>query len=175
MITFRQGNLLHADVEALVNTVNCVGVMGKGIALQFKQAYPDNFRAYARACKEGNVRLGKMFVYPTGRSTNPRFLINFPTKQHWKSRSRLEDIQAGLRDLVEVVQHHAIQSIAVPPLGCGNGGLNWHEVFPLIEAAFASLPDPLVFVYAPAPPLRKGWQRLRSQEWFEHPATQRRT
>lgn len=151
MIQFRQGNLLEADAEALVNTVNCVGVMGKGIALQFKQAYPENFRHYERACRAGEVRLGQMFVVPTGLLSNPKFIINFPTKQHWKAKSRLADIRAGLIDLVHYLRTNNITSVAVPPLGCGNGGLDWNEVFPLIESAFANFTDVRVFVYAPQP------------------------
>jgi O-acetyl-ADP-ribose deacetylase (regulator of RNase III) len=151
MIEFRHGDLLEADAEALVNAVNCVGVMGKGIALQFKQAYPETFRRYERACKAGEVRLGQMFVVPTGTPTNPRFIVNFPTKQHWKNRSYLEDIRAGLADLVNVVRANQIRSIAVPPLGCGLGGLDWNEVLPLIEAAAAELSEVRVLVYVPQP------------------------
>lgn len=151
MIEFQQGNLLEADAEALVNTVNCVGIMGKGIALQFKQAYPDNFRRYERACKSGQVRLGQMFVVSTGMFTNPKFIINFPTKKHWKAKSRLDDIRIGLVDLLNVVRTNEIQSIAIPPLGCGHGGLDWNEVYPLIETAFAELAEIRVLVYAPQP------------------------
>src|SRR5665811_1493750 len=128
-----KGNLLKADAEALVNTVNTVGVMGKGIALQFKKAYPDNFRAYEAACRNGEVRLGEVFVYSTGKLTeNPRFILNFPTKEHWRSEARLVDIESGLQDLVEKVVQFRIGSIAIPPLGCGLGGLRWAEVEPLI-------------------------------------------
>ncbi len=151
MIEFRQGNLLEADAEALVNTVNCVGVMGKGIALQFKQAYPENFRRYERNCAAGEVRLGEMFVFPTGLLTYPKFIINFPTKQHWKGKSHLNDIRSGLVDLVNVVRVNDIQSIAIPPLGCGNGGLDWNEVFPSIKAALDELPTVRALVYAPQP------------------------
>ena len=150
MIQLTQGNLLESDAEALVNTVNCVGVMGKGIALQFKQKFPDNFAAYERACRHKEVQTGRMFTVPTGRLINPRFIINFPTKNHWKGKSRIEDIESGLQALVEEVKKLGIQSIAVPPLGCGNGGLNWNEVRPLIEAAFSQLPGVQVALYAPA-------------------------
>jgi O-acetyl-ADP-ribose deacetylase (regulator of RNase III) len=149
VITLANGNLLDADVEALVNTVNCVGVMGKGIALQFKKAFPANFKAYAQACKAGSVRPGSMFVFATGAPHNPRFLVNFPTKQDWRSRSRLEDIESGLRSLVAEIRERRIRSIAIPPLGCGNGGLDWQQVRPLIEAAFATLPEVEVRLYAP--------------------------
>ena len=151
MIEYCQGNLLEADADALVNTVNCVGFMGKGIALQFKQAHPDNFRAYERACKRDEVRLGQMFTFSTDRVTPPRFIINFPTKGDWRSKSRLTDIRAGLADLVGVVRTHAIRSVALPPLGCGLGGLSWDDVHPLIVAAFAELPDVRVLLYAPQP------------------------
>src|SRR5437764_14331113 len=137
-IELKRGNILHANAEALVNTVNCVGVMGKGVALQFKQAFPENFRLYSQACRAKEVRPGRMFIVPT-LGSNPRYIINFPTKRHWKGKSRLEDIRAGLAALVEEVQRLNIHSIALPPLGCGNGGLDWSEVRPTIEAALRDL------------------------------------
>jgi len=149
MIQDATGNLLEADAEALVNTVNCVGFMGKGIALQFKLAWPDNFEAYAEACKAGEVQPGRMFIWETGRMINPKFLINFPTKRHWKGKSRIEDIKSGLRALVAEIRRLGIRSVAVPPLGCGNGGLDWTDVRPLIEAAFAELSDVEVSLYSP--------------------------
>jgi O-acetyl-ADP-ribose deacetylase (regulator of RNase III) len=149
MIEHRQGNILEADTEALVNTVNCVGVMGKGIALQFKLAYPENFRKYERACRAGEVQPGRMLVVSTDRLVNPRYIINFPTKRHWKGKARLEDIRAGLVALIEEVRRLDLRSIAVPPLGCGNGGLNWSEVRPMIEDAFAALPEVRVKLFAP--------------------------
>lgn len=147
---FKQGNLLEEKAEALVNTVNNVGVMGKGIALQFKQAYPENFRQYEKACRTGKVEPGKMFTVSTGSLFNPKYIINFPTKRHWKSKSKIEDIKSGLVALVAEVQKLQITSIAIPPLGCGNGGLNWLEVKPLIESAFAPLPDLKVIIFEPA-------------------------
>lgn len=151
MIRFTKGNLLQSGDDALVNTVNCVGVMGKGIALQFRRAYPSNFLAYARACKNGEVRLGEMFVVETGLDRpEPRFIINFPTKDHWRARSRLDDVKSGLESLVREVDQRGIRSVSVPPLGCGNGGLDWSDVRPLIEAAFAGLPGVEVHVYEPA-------------------------
>ena len=149
MIRNSTGNLLQADVEALVNTVNCDGFMGKGIALQFKQAWPENFDAYARACRAKEVRPGHMLVWESGRMVNPRYIINFPTKRHWREKSRLEDIRNGLRALVADVRRLGIRSIAVPPLGCGNGGLDWQNVRPLIESAFAELPDTQVHLFGP--------------------------
>src|SRR5260370_36157492 len=119
MIYKAEGDLLSTDAEALVNTVNTVGVMGKGIALQFKQAFPDNYSAYEAACKRGEVQLGRMFVFHRNTLNNPRIIINFPTKEHWRKRSRIEDIESGLQALIEVVESEKIHSIAVPPLGCG--------------------------------------------------------
>lgn len=149
MIEIQQGNLLKANAEAIVNTVNCVGVMGKGIALQFKQAYPENFRQYAKACRASQVLPGQMFVVSTGNLFNPRYIINFPTKRHWKGKSKIEDIQAGLTALIQEVKQLGITSIAVPPLGCGNGGLSWKTVKPLIESAFLELPNVQVLLFEP--------------------------
>lgn len=150
MIEEGSGNLLTADVDALVNTVNTVGVMGKGIALQFKRAYPANFAAYRAACGREEIRPGQMFVFDTGIRGPRRYVINFPTKQHWKSDSRLEDISAGLDDLVRVVAERGITSIAIPALGCGNGGLDWQTVRPLIEQACARMPQVRVVIFPPA-------------------------
>lgn len=149
MIQVQQGNLLEADVEALVNTVNCVGIMGKGIALQFKQAFPANFQVYQRACKSNLVRPGEMLIVPTGRLGDPKYIINFPTKRHWRGDSRLEDVEAGLVSLAEDIRALGIKSIAVPPLGCGNGGLNWSEVAPLIVQALGCLPNVEVHLFEP--------------------------
>ncbi|WP_391558936.1 macro domain-containing protein [Robertmurraya sp.] len=150
MIEYTKGNLLEADAEALVNTVNTVGVMGKGIALQFKQAFPEVFKAYEKACRAEEVKTGEMFIVPTGSMFNPKYIINFPTKQHWKGNSKMEFIDNGLNALVKDIKRLSIQSIAIPPLGCGNGGLNWDDVRPKIEQAFAALPDVRVLLYAPA-------------------------
>ena len=147
MIVRGDGDLLKTPAEALVNTVNTVGIMGKGIALQFKLAYPDNYAAYEAACKREEVQIGKMFVFH--RENNPRFIINFPTKRHWKGKSKIEDIKSGLKALIEVVKKECIHSIAVPPLGCGNGGLDWDEVRPLIEQAFLELRDVEVQLFYP--------------------------
>jgi O-acetyl-ADP-ribose deacetylase (regulator of RNase III) len=150
MIELTRGDIVKADAEALVNTVNCVGVMGRGVALQFKRAFPENFAAYAAACKREDVQPGRMFVFETGQLTNPRYIINFPTKRHWKGKSRMADVEAGLAALVTDVQRLRIRSIAVPPLGCGLGGLDWSEVRPRIEGAFAALPDVLVLLHDPS-------------------------
>ena len=151
MIKITDGNLLTASVEALVNTVNTEGVMGKGIALQFKLAYPMMFKAYEAACKNGEVRLGEMHVFDLGGLVDGhRWIINFPTKGHWRSRSKLIDIESGLKSLVNTIGKLGIKSIAVPPLGCGNGGLSWDDVRPLIEEAFSPIPDVEVLVFPPS-------------------------
>jgi len=150
-IIITQGDLLQqTDIDAIVNTVNCVGVMGKGIALQFKKKWPGNFKAYVHACKAGEVRLGKMFVYDAGAMATPNFIINFPTKDHWRGKSRIEFIQDGLKDLSQVITKYNIRSIALPPLGCGNGGLDWDDVEPLIEKTFSDLTDIEVKLFAPS-------------------------
>jgi O-acetyl-ADP-ribose deacetylase (regulator of RNase III) len=131
------GDLIAAEVDALVNTVNTDGVMGKGLALQIKKAFPDVFAEYVRACKEGAVTIGRMHV--VRRSASPRFVVNFPTKQSWRAASKLEYIESGLADLVVKVRDLEIESIAVPPLGCGLGGLEWSDVKPRILDAFRTL------------------------------------
>ncbi|MCO5173182.1 MAG: macro domain-containing protein [Trueperaceae bacterium] len=154
MIELTSGDILRSEADALVNTVNCVGVMGRGVALQFKNAFPENFKTYKDACKREAVQPGRMFVFETGQLTPPRFIVNFPTKRHWRGKSRIEDIESGLVDLVRVIRERDIRSIAIPPLGAGLGGLDWNEVRPRIELALANLGDVHVFLYEPngAPP-----------------------
>lgn len=149
MIRFTKGNLLDAEVEAVVNTVNTVGVMGKGIALMFKDKFPDNYKAYAAACKRGEVQVGRMFVTASPELNGPRWIINFPTKKHWRNPSRMDWILEGLKDLHAVITEKGIRSIAIPPLGSGNGALEWSEVRPHIEAALADLDGLDVVVYEP--------------------------
>jgi O-acetyl-ADP-ribose deacetylase (regulator of RNase III) len=149
MIRIFQGDLLKQDVDAIVNTVNCVGVMGKGIALQFKNKWPKNYEMYAAACKEGKVKPGYMLIYDAGGLVKPHYIINFPTKQHWKGKSKLEFIRDGLVDLVRQIERLKIQSIAIPPLGCGNGGLDWTVVRPIIEATFDQLAEVDVRLFEP--------------------------
>ena len=150
MIEFKVGDILAEDVEALVNTVNCVGVMGRGVALQFKRAFPDNFRAYAERCKRKEMRPGEVFVFEAANLGNPRYIINFPTKRHWRGKSRLEDIESGLKSLVGTIEKRGIRSVALPPLGSGLGGLNWHrEIRPLLARYLAELTDVDVVVFEP--------------------------
>jgi O-acetyl-ADP-ribose deacetylase (regulator of RNase III) len=150
MFELTRGNLLEADVDALVNTVNTEGIMGKGIALQFRKAFPDNYEVYRRACEAGRVQPGKMLIFERRTLTSPRYIINFPTKRHWRSKSRMSDIEAGLSALVEDVKRLDIKSVAVPPLGCGLGGLNWTQVRDRMRAAFAEAPEIRWLVFEPA-------------------------
>ncbi|MDX9859280.1 MAG: macro domain-containing protein [Rhodospirillales bacterium] len=149
MFEYKTGDILAEDAEAIVNTVNCVGIMGRGIALQFKNAFPANFKAYAAACKREEVQPGRMFVFETGQLTHPRFIINFPTKRHWRGKSRMEDIESGLRALADEIRARRIRSIAIPPLGSGLGGLEWSQVRPRIEAALRDIGDVRIIVFEP--------------------------
>jgi len=149
MIEYKHGDILHENAEALINTVNCMGIMGRGIALQFKNAYPENFNAYVKACRKSEVQPGKMFVFETGQLTNPRYIINFPTKRHWRGRSRIEDIETGLKALVDTIFKYKIRSIAIPPLGSGLGGLDWSIVKSCIEKMLHSLSDVHIIIFEP--------------------------
>ena len=149
VVEFVRGDLFRADVEAIVNAVNCVGVMGKGIALQFKKTFPENFQQYKRACDAGTVQPGSMFIFDNRSRGTPLYLINFPTKRHWRNASRLDDIRSGLAALVADVQRLGIKSIAIPALGCGCGGLDWGIIKPLISQSFAQMPDVRVLVFEP--------------------------
>lgn len=132
--------LLQSGAQALVNTVNTVGVMGKGIALHFKETFPHNFAVYADACRRGELAPGRMLVVEdSSLTTGKRLIVNFPTKQHWRNPSRYEWVESGLQDLVRVIAQYHISSIAIPPLGCGNGGLDWNKVKPMIEQALSPL------------------------------------
>ncbi|GAB4276102.1 MAG: macro domain-containing protein [Deferrisomatales bacterium] len=165
MIQFTKGNLLEAPTEALVNTVNEVGVMGKGIALMFREAFPENTRAYQEACHRGEVKVGHMFVTRNRTLVGPRWIINFPTKRHWRNPSRLEWVREGLKDLARVLRENEIRSVAVPPLGCGAGGLEWAQVRREIQEALGALPGVDVIVYEPTAkyqnvPKQKGVEKL---------------
>lgn len=149
MITYQQGNLLESDADALVNTVNTVGVMGKGIALMFKERFPENYRLYASACKLKEVRTGHMFVTAVHELDGPKWIINFPTKQHWRASSQLSWIHDGLADLKKVIVDNQIKSIAVPPLGAGNGGLQWDSVKAEIDSVLSDLSDVEIVVFEP--------------------------
>lgn len=149
MIKYTQGNLLASKADALVNTVNTVGVMGKGIALMFKERFPQNMQQYAKACKAKEVQTGKMFVTQTNELLETKWIVNFPTKQHWRNKSKLEWIVDGLQDLKHFIQDQHVKSIAIPPLGSGNGGLEWTVVREHIEKALADLEEVDIIIYEP--------------------------
>ncbi len=149
MIEFKTGDILRERTDALVNTVNCDGFMGRGIALQFKRVFPENFKAYEAACRRNEVRPGRMLVFETGQLTPPRFIVNFPTKRHWRNRSRIEDIEAGLDALASDVVARNIRSIAIPALGAGLGGLDWRAVRVRIEEFAQRLPGTRIIVFEP--------------------------
>lgn len=148
MLEHTTGDIFKDDADAIVNPVNCVGIMGAGLALQFKRRYPGNFKAYARACKLGEVEPGRPFVYETGMRV-PRFIINFPTKQHWSERSTVAILDAGLDALVVIAKQFSLRSMAIPALGAGLGGLPWEKACRLIESAMGELPDVSIRLFAP--------------------------
>lgn len=149
MINYKTGDLFNDHAEAIVNTVNCVGVMGRGIALQFKKRYPENFKAYEAKCKLGEMVPGRVFVFEVNSITNPKYIINFPTKRHWRGASRIEDIESGVIDLVKAIKAYDIKSIAIPPLGSGLGGLEWSLVKSKIEAVLVGIEGVEINVYEP--------------------------
>jgi O-acetyl-ADP-ribose deacetylase (regulator of RNase III) len=149
VIRFVRGDILRADADALVNAVNCVGVMGRGLALQFKRAFPDVFKAYAAACRAGDIAPGRMHLVVREAASGPRLVINFPTKRHWRDKARLSDIESGLHSLVTEVRARKVRTVAVPALGCGLGGLEWGDVRPRIELAFAPLRGVSVLAFEP--------------------------
>jgi len=149
MFSYKVGNIIQADCQAIINTVNTVGIMGKGIALAFKKSFPANYKAYRKAFEQDELSIGIMFVHETGQIT-PQLIINFPTKTHWRQRSKLEYIEQGLDDLVKVIVKYNIKSIAIPPLGCGNGGLQWSVVRPLIEDKLKTISDTVdILIFEP--------------------------
>lgn len=149
MINYKIGNLFNDSSEAIVNTVNCVGVMGRGIALQFKKRYPENFKEYETRCKHGEIIPGRVFVFETNSFVNPKYIINFPTKRHWRGVSHIEDIESGLADLVKIIKIYNIKSVAIPPLGSGLGGLDWFLVKRKMEAALTKIEGVEINVYEP--------------------------
>ena len=152
MIRYKNGDILSETADALVNTVNCVGVMGRGVALQFKRAFPDNFEAYAARCKRDQIQPGTVFVFETGTVIPPHYIINFPTKRHWRGKSRIEDIESGLESLAQEIRSRGIRSIAIPALGSGLGGLHWPNVRQRIEAALSVFEDVEILVFEPGGP-----------------------
>ncbi len=158
MIVYQTGDLLKANTEAIINPVNCVGVCG-GLALQFQTKFPDNFKAYVTACRKEEVKLGKMFVFENSKHYKPRYIINFPTKEHWANNSQMRNIDNGLDNLLEVIKNKRIRSVAIPPLGCGYGGLDWANVKKLIEDKLNILEKTQIIIF-------EGW-RNRNQHLRE--------
>jgi len=152
-VRLKSGDLLRETTDAIVNTVNCVGVMGKGIALQFKQRWPKNFKEYEAAAKRKEIKPGTMLIYDLGEWEKPRYIVNFPTKVHWRGDSELEYVEEGLRDLVKQVNRLGIKSISLPPLGCGNGGLRWEDVRPRIGSIATRAKVDRIFTPALTDPL----------------------
>ncbi len=152
MIKFITGDIFKVEAEAIVNTVNCVGIMGRGLALQFKIRYPENYNEYYDACKKNKVQPGKMFLHETGKLVYPKYIINFPTKRHWRGKSRIQDIEEGLKDLIKIIQKKKITSIAIPPLGSGLGGLDWSEVKTVINKQLECLKEIEIMVFEPHNP-----------------------
>jgi O-acetyl-ADP-ribose deacetylase (regulator of RNase III) len=150
MIRFTRGNLLDSEAQALVNTVNEIGVMGKGIALMILESFPSSSKTYMAAASRGEIHVGNMFVTPTDELIGPRWIIHFPTKKHWRHPSRMEWIRDGLRDLARVIREKDLKSIALPPVGCGSGGLEWTRVRHEIELALKELRDVDIVVYEPS-------------------------
>ena len=149
MITYRVGNILESQSEALVNTVNTVGIMGKGVALAFRKTFPEAMEEYLKAVREDKIRVGEVQIVKT-QYIAPRYIINFPTKTHWRYPSKIEYIETGLSDLVLKVKHYQIRSIALPPLGCGNGKLEWKVVKPLMVKYLNQIAgDVEVIIYEP--------------------------
>jgi O-acetyl-ADP-ribose deacetylase (regulator of RNase III) len=162
MITYIKGDILDSAAPALVNTVNTVGVMGKGIALQFKKAFPNNFRAYCQACKTGDIATGKLFLSKDNNlTTGEKLIINFPTKTDWRKPAEYSYIEAGLKDLIRIICENDIKMIALPPLGAGNGGLEWERVKKIIDKMLSSLVDVEIFVYEPTTQIKEVLKKER--------------
>jgi len=149
MIVYKTGNIFDENTEAIVNTVNCVGVMGKGLALEFKKRFPENFKQYVAACNRSMLRPGRMFTHNSFSTEGHRYIINFPTKKHWRDPSRIEYIESGLHDLTDVISVFNIESIAIPALGCGLGGLDWSRVRKLIDTILSPLINVSIVVFEP--------------------------
>jgi O-acetyl-ADP-ribose deacetylase (regulator of RNase III) len=160
MIEYVKGNILNSDTQALVNTVNTEGVMGKGIALRFKESFPQNFKEYRKACEANAISIGKLFVTKHHNLSGEKIIINFPTKQKWRNPSEYAFIEKGLEDLIRVIREYNIKSIALPPLGAGNGGLNWQAVKKMIENKLSGLNIKIV-IYEPTEKILENLKKER--------------
>lgn len=163
MIHYVKGNLLDSKAEALVNTVNTIGVMGKGVALQFKQQFPENTKNYIKACKENNIAIGKLLITrDTSLHTGEKIIVNFPTKTDWRKPSEYSYIEEGLEDLTLLIKQHNIQSIALPALGAGNGGLNWKKVRDIMEKHLSNI-DSDIYIYEPNSAIQEVLKKERAK------------
>jgi O-acetyl-ADP-ribose deacetylase (regulator of RNase III) len=161
MIKYIEGDIFESKAEALINTVNTVGVMGKGIALQFKKAFPNNYKSYVEACKKNEIQIGKVFIVKDSNlQIGAKYIINFPTKKHWRNSSEYHYIESGLDDLIRVLKEYKIKSVAIPPLGAGNGGLEWEKVKIIIEHKLKSL-DVEINIFEPTLPIEQQLKKER--------------
>jgi len=164
VIHYLKGNLLDSKAEALVNTVNTVGVMGKGVALQFKQQFPENTKAYMRATKERSIDIGRLLVTTdSSLHSGEKIIINFPTKTDWRKPSEYSYIEEGLQHLVQIIKEKNIKSIALPPLGAGNGGLNWVRVKKLLEEYLSALNNVEIYIYEPTAQIEEVLKKERAK------------
>lgn len=148
-MNYTKGNILESNTEVIINPVNTVGVMGKGLALQFKQKFPTNYKIYKEACKNKSIDIGKLLLVDESNLERKQFIINFPTKKHWHNPSKIEYIEEGLKDLVRIIETQKFKSIAIPALGCGLGGLEWENVKLLIEKQLGNLDGTEIVVFEP--------------------------
>lgn len=148
-MNYTKGNILESNTEVIINPVNTVGVMGKGLALQFKQKFPTNYKIYKEACKNQTIDIGKLLLVDESNLERKKFIINFPTKKHWRNSSKIEYIEEGLKDLVRIIETQSFESMAIPALGCGLGGLEWESVKLLIEKQLGNLEEIEIIIYEP--------------------------
>jgi len=151
MIRIVDGNIFEADTQGIVNPVNCVGVMGAGLAKRFANFYPEMEAEYKTACNEGKLAPGKIFVWVIDTYDELLYIFNLPTKEHWKDPSKMEYIRKGIAELIRTMDKHEVHSVAIPALGCGLGGLNWDDVSKEIVKQFQRKPDKTVWLYPPRP------------------------
>lgn len=159
-IKYVKGDIFEADTQTIVNTVNCVGVMGKGLALEFKKRYPKMYEEYRKEYEKGRLDIGRLHLY---KDNSNHWILNFPTKKHWRQKSRLEYIRKGLETFAEKYRDWGIKSIAFPQLGCQLGGLNWKDVKPIMEHYLKNLPDLSAVIYTFKPKKKEHMERRKGQ------------
>ena len=148
-MNYTKGNILESNTEVIINPVNTVGVMGKGLALQFKQKFPTNYKIYKEACQNKTIDIGKLLLVDESNLERRKFIINFPTKKHWRNASKIEYIEEGLKDLVRIIKANTFESMAIPALGCGLGGLDWEDVKLLLEKYLRDIETIEITVFEP--------------------------